>query len=286
MVDQPVARTPPLPAPLAAAVADLEQGFSGTVAVWVHELATGETYGLRAEETFPPASTIKLFILRELFRQVEMGTAGLAEELIMARGDIVPGSGVIKDLTPGLRLSLRDAATLMVTVSDNTATNLVIGRLGTRAINRATVEAGFTSTRLGGKLFKGRGLLSSTTARDLGTLMTAIARRRAVSRQASAAMLDILRREQYDTIVGRFLPQDQEALAEDRKTWKIASKSGSIKHHRHDVAFVEGQGLRYVVALMSRDCEDLSWGVENEATVCLARIARAVHDHVARSRPD
>ena len=278
--------TPPLPSPLAAAVQRLERGFSGTVGVWVHDLSARETYGLRAGETFPPASTIKLFILRELFRQVDTGAARLDEERIMTAGDIVPGSGVLKDLTPGLRLSLRDAATLMVTVSDNTATNLVIGRLGTRTINRATADAGFTGTRLGGKLFKGRGLRSSTTPRDLGTLMSEIARGRAVSRSASAAMLDILRREQYDTIVGRFLPQDQEELAQDRRTWKIASKSGSIKRHRHDVAFVEGQGLRYVVALMSRDCQDLSWGVENEATVCLARIARAVHDHVASRRRD
>jgi beta-lactamase class A len=274
---------PPLPATLADAVRHHEEHFSGTLALWVHDLRRRETYGLRAEESFKPASTIKLFILHELFRQAEAGQLRLDEEVVMEKRDIVPGSGVIKDLTPGLRLTLRDAATLMVTVSDNTATNLLIDRLGTRTINRFTQQAGFAGTRLGGKLFSGRGLRSATCARDLGVLMTWIARRQAVSRPASRAMLDILRREQYDTIVGRFLPGAEDDDSGRATTWRVASKSGSIRGHRHDVAHVEGPGVRYVVALMSRDCADLRFWVDNEAQLCLAHVARAVHDHVARS---
>ena len=274
--------TPPLPPALARAVARLERGFSGTIALWVHDLGRRETYGLRAAEPVKPASTIKLFVLRELLRRADAGELRLDEDVVMERRDVVPGSGVIRDLTPGLRLSLRDAATLMVTVSDNTATNLLIDRLGTRAINRETARAGFQGTHLGGKLFKGGGLRSRTTARDLGVLMARIARRRAVSRAASATMLDILRREQYDTIVGRFLPHDDQAPSGSRARWRIASKSGSIVGHRHDVAFVEGDGLRYVVALMSWDCADTRFWVDNEAQICLAHVARAVHDHIAR----
>ena len=170
----------------------------------------------------------------------------------------------------------------MITVSDNTATNLVIDRLGTRTINRFTQEGGFAGTRLGGKLFSGRGLRSATTPRDLGVLMAHIVRRQAVSRPASTAMLDILRREQYDTIVGRLLPCAEDDDTGRATAWKVASKSGSIRGHRHDVAHVEGRGIRYVVALMSRDCADLRFWVDNEAQLCLAQVARAVHDYVAR----
>ncbi len=128
--------TPPLPAPLAARVRHLQRGFSGTLGLWVRDLGRDECYGLNAERHFRPASTIKLFVLRELFRQVEIGRVRLAETVRLTARTKVPGSGVIKDLSPGLRLTLQDAATLMITVSDNTATNLLIGRLGTGAINR------------------------------------------------------------------------------------------------------------------------------------------------------
>ncbi|HEX4212951.1 MAG TPA: serine hydrolase [Candidatus Dormibacteraeota bacterium] len=275
--------TPPLPEPLAAEVHRLDDAFSGEIAVWAHDLRRGETYGFRAEESFYPASTIKLFILRELFRRVEEGTARLRDRVVMEKADIVAGSGVIRDLTPPLPLSLHDAATLMITVSDNTATNLLIGRLNTRTINSQTHQAGFGDTQLGGKLFKGRGLRSQTTPRDLGVLMTQIARGRAVSASASTQMLKILRREQYNTIVGRYLPTTDADDEKERDPWKVASKSGSINHLRHDVAFVEGQGLSYVVALLSRGGTDLSWTPDNEGHICLAHVARAVHDHVARA---
>jgi len=199
----------------------------------------------------------------------------------MGRYDVVPGSGVLKDLTPDrVSLTLHDLATLMITVSDNVATNLLIGRLGATAVNRGARAAGFEDTFLRGKLFKARTRLSHTTPRDLGTLMTQIARRRAVSREASNEMLDILRREQSDFIVGRYLPYTKEELEQERQPWKVASKSGSIKGHRHDVALVEGHGHRYVLALMSSGAEDLRFWPDNEGSLALARIALAVHQEV------
>jgi beta-lactamase class A len=240
----------------------------------VHDLRRRETYGLRAEEPFPPASTIKLFVLREFFRRVEAGDVHPDEEVVLRRRDVVPGSGVLRDLAPGLRLRLRDAATLMVTVSDNVATNLLIARLGTASINRSIRAAGFTDTRLAGKLYGVRDGRSVTTARDLGRLMLDVARRRAVSGAASAAMLAILRRSQVDGIVGRFLPSGERL--------SIASKTGTLRGVRHDVAYVEGPRARYVVVVLSRDCADHGFRVDNEAAVCLAHLARAVHDHAAR----
>ena len=85
-------------------------------------------------------------------------------------------------------------------------------------------------------------------------------------------------------VVGRLLPDDTFDRTARRTTWKVASKSGSIHGHRHDAALVEGQGLRYVVVLMSRDCQDARFNVDNEASVCLAQVARAVHDHIAGGR--
>jgi len=274
-------------------VGRLQRGFSGTLGLWVHDLGHDQCYGLNAERRFRPASTIKLFVLRELFRQVEAGRVRLADPVRLTARAKVPGSGVIKDLSPGLRLTLHDAATLMITVSDNTATNLVIGRLGTAAINRGLRPAGFRDTRLGGKLFSGGGLSSTSTPRDMGTLMAQIAEGTAVNGRASTQMRKILFREQYDTIVGRFLPYDSYASSRGESAWKIASKSGSLRGIRHDIAYVEGPRLRYVISLMSKGCRDRRFWVDNEATLCLAHVARAVHDYIqagasaeqARTRP-
>lgn len=273
-------RSDNLPEPLRRKVRSLLQGFSGVVGIWVHDLRHLETYGLRSDEPFPPASTIKLFVLRELFRRAEAAELSLDEEVVVTARHAVPGSGVLRDLAPGLRLRLEDAARLMVTASDNAAANLLIGRLGTAAINRWTRQAGYLDTHLSGKLFRSHGTESLTTPGDLGRLMLAIARRKEVSRAASARMLDILRRERSSEIVGRLLPDS--GPCRDGAGWKIASKSGSLPGVRNDVAYVEGAGARYVTALMSRGCADPMFSVDNEATVCLARIARIVHDHASR----
>jgi beta-lactamase class A len=276
--------TPPLPAPLAARLRPLERRFSGVLGLWVHDLEHDEIYGHQAERRFRPASTIKLFVLVELYRQQAARQVRMSDQVVVTARARVPGSGVIKDLSPGLRLTLKDAATLMITISDNTATNLLIDRLGLAAINRGIRAAGFRDTRLGGKLFRAGGLQrSASTPHDMGVLMSRIARGEALSRSASAGMRDILFREQSDTIVGRFLPYDPFATSQGRSPWRIASKSGSLRGVRHDVAYVVGPRLRYVVALMSKGCKDRRFWPDNEATLCLARAARVVHDHVARA---
>ena len=275
-------QVPPLPAALAGPVSELRDGFSGRLGVYVHDLARDETYGLDAELPGRAASTIKLFVLWELMRQAAEGMLSLDDQVEMTRSDRVKGSGVIADLTPGLLLSLRDAATLMITVSDNTATNLVIDRVGTRNVNRTAAAAGFAGTHLAGKLFKGRGLNSRTTPADLGRLMALVARGRAVGRQASHSMLGILKREQYSYIVGRLVPYDP--WAKGAAAWVLASKSGSLRGCRNDAAFVSSPDARYAIALMSDGCLDERPYVDNEALVCLARIAALVHQHCGRRR--
>ncbi|HSR26372.1 MAG TPA: serine hydrolase [Candidatus Eisenbacteria bacterium] len=274
-------RTPPLPPPLDRVVATHEQRLGRTLAVWVHDLRRRETFGLRAEEPFDPASTIALFVLLELFRQAETGVLALGEEVELRERDMVDGPGVLKDLTPGLRLSLRDTATLMITVSDGVAANLLIRRLGAGSINRGARAAGAVRTRLAGRMLGRRQGQSFSTVRDLGALLAMMARRTAVSPAASRAMLDILGRERRDGVVGRLLPDVDAAGRPLRRAWRVASMNGSIAGVRNCVALVRGSGLSYVVALMSRGPRDLPRSSDHEATLCLARVARAVHDHVA-----
>lgn len=273
-----------LPGALRRRVEPVRRRFSGHLGFWAHDLRTGEEVQLAARDRFPSASTIKLWVLRELFARAEAGELDLdRDDLSLGPRDRVIGSGVMKDLTPGLRMSLRDVATLMITVSDNTATNLLIAHLGTRAINAAARAAGYGDTHLHGLFFKGRGIRGSyTTPADSGRLMLGVATGREVSRAASGGMLDILRREQYANIVGRMIPFDPYASGAGR--WRLASKSGSIKGVRNDCAMVEGPGCRYVISLMSRDCADERFNVDNEANLALARIAAEIHDWFGRRR--
>lgn len=276
--------TDTLPAALRRRVAPLRERFSGAFGFWAFDLRTGEELSLGAAERFPSASTVKLWVLRELFERAEAGSLDLDTDVVeMRAGDRVIGSGVLKDLTPGFRVSLRDAAVLMVTVSDNTATNLLIARLGTRSINAAARRAGYAGTHLHGLFFKGHGIRGSfTTPLDAGRFFLGLAQGREVSRVASRGMLDILRREQFANIVGRMIPFDPYATGANR--WRLASKSGSIRGVRNDAALVEGPGCRYVISLMSRDCADERFNVDNETNLVLARVAGEVHRWFGRAR--
>ncbi len=115
----------------------IADGVDGVVGVTIQDLTTAERFALRGDTVFTQASAIKLPVLVELFRQVEQGRYGLDDLVTLEQDDIVPGSGVLQRLTPGsVRMTLRDVATLMVTLSDNTATNMIIDRVGMENVNQ------------------------------------------------------------------------------------------------------------------------------------------------------
>ena len=132
------------------AIAD---GVDGVVGVTIQDLTTTERFALRGDTVFTQASAIKLPVLVELFRQVEQGRHGLDDLITLEENDVVPGSGVLQRLTPGsVRMTLRDVATLMVTVSDNTATNMIIDRVGMENVNQTMVRHGLPQTKLQRKM--------------------------------------------------------------------------------------------------------------------------------------
>ena len=132
------------------AIAD---GVDGVVGVTIQDLTTTERFALRGDTVFTQASAIKLPVLVELFRQVEQGRHGLDDLITLEENDVVPGSGVLQRLTPGsVRMTLRDVATLMVTVSDNTATNMIIDRVGMENVNQTMVRLGLPQTKLQRKM--------------------------------------------------------------------------------------------------------------------------------------
>jgi beta-lactamase class A len=116
---------------LETAISDVDHNLDGVLAVAILDLSTGQKYLLHADEILPTASSIKIAILAELYRQAQQGKLKLTDMYTLQSGDIVGGSGIAGVLTAGAtRLTLRDVAALMISVSDNSATNVIIDRIG------------------------------------------------------------------------------------------------------------------------------------------------------------
>ncbi len=263
-------------------IARLAFGFSGVLGVWARSLDSGETIEWNATDTYPAASTIKLPILFEVFRQAAGGAFRLTDIRILRADDVVPGSGILKDLTPGIALTIRDLAMLMIVLSDNTATNMLIDLVGLDAVNASAVNLGLHGTRLAFKLFKapdGPPRNVSTPA-DLGRLMALIAERRVLTPATCDEMLGILGRQHFTDLTTRRIPEYDGFLEADKTpVVSVASKSGSIRGTRNDVAFVQAHGRRYVIAMMSKDCRDLRFYHDNEAAVLLPEVSAAIYRH-------
>ncbi len=252
--------------------------YHGTAGVVVMDPNTGETLAIRGDEPFPTASIIKVPILVELFHQVEYGKLHLDDPLTMLDVDRQPGSGVLQFMQAPFRLTVGDAAALMIAVSDNTATNLIIDELGIRNVNERMDSLGLPRTTLHSKTFlrstsiamdssKVYGL-GVTTPLEMAKLLAMIYRGEAVSPEASAKMLDLLRNQVYDLGLPRHLP--------DRVV--VAHKTGEIEHARHDCGVLLDPDRDLVVCVLTKDNEDTSWRADNAAYLLHADVAKLAWD--------
>src|SRR5439155_20878941 len=138
---------------LEAAIHDEDRNLDGVLGVAILDLSTGRTLFLNADEVLPTASSIKIAILAELYHQAQQGKLKLTDAYTLQSSDLVGGSGITGALTPGVtRLTLRDVAALMISVSDNSATNVIIDRIGMENINALLDSLGLAHTRLRRKM--------------------------------------------------------------------------------------------------------------------------------------
>lgn len=160
---------------------EIAEEVPGVMGVAVVDLSTGERFGVNDTLVFPQGSSIKIPILIELYRQVETGRLQLDERVPVRVADQVGGSGVLQRFGDGTSmLSLRDLAVLMIVLSDNTATNLLIDKVGMENVNRMLQELGLPNTKLQRKMIQpeesARGNENLSTPAEAAALMTRIAR--------------------------------------------------------------------------------------------------------------
>jgi beta-lactamase class A len=274
-------------------IAELAQGFSGKLGLAAQRLdadlqrpergrtsSVEEMIAFNVHEQFPTASCIKVPILVELFWRATSGELALDEEVVLRVGDQVPGTGILKDLRPGLRLTLEDLATLAVTVSDNTAANLLIERLGQSSINNRIAALGMKSTFLGTKFVFDAPERNVGTPADFCELLVQLADRTVLDRAACDRLLGIVERQQYVDYIPRYLPFN--SFAQEfglSQEIRIANKVGMLAGTTNDMAIVSLPGLRYVLVAFTKDCRDLRFGPDNEGALLLARVSKLIYDH-------
>jgi len=243
----------------------------------------GQRFGRDEDTPFPAASLIKLPLLVLALRSAERGELDLGERVPLAAEHRASGSGLLQDLDPGLSPSWRDLLTLMIVVSDNLATNLVLARLGLGAVNAALPDLGMPHTRLEGPLQvdaarrtprQRAGHVAATTAGDVLQLLLGLDDERLLGAEASAWARDRLRAQRYREAIPRLLSGEASVGA----GVMVGSKSGWLAHARHDAGVVwreDGSRLATLVVL-SADHPDARVRLDHPATLATARFARDV----------
>ena len=259
-------------------------GFPGTAGVCALNLGTGERIEVGADRETATASTIKVPILVELMRRVELGDVSLDTKVRVP--EPTPGSGVLRDLSRDVELSLWDYAVLMIAVSDNTATNVLIDLLGVDRINRTMADLGFPATRLLRRFdFPSVGAdarnLSRTTPRDLCGIMAALAEERILTPERCRQVLGMMSMQHYRDLVPRYLPFHPyaEELGQPDNGLRIANKTGGWHGMRADMALVEWPGTRYAIGIVSEGDTDTRFWSENQGDRMIGRVSRLVFDH-------
>lgn len=238
----------------------------------------------RPHEQFPAASTIKVYVLQALMERVAAGELDLASELPVHASDMVTGSGVLKALTPGRRYPLLDLATLMIVISDNTATNVLIDAVGVERVNASVLSHGWRATHLSGKLQMSaaeRGSRPSPSLTSPADLLDYFARLWAgelLPPKLTQTCQRIYRQQQFSEL-GRGLDHDPYSVEMGVAPWRIASKSGSLRGVRNDAGVFEtvGGGPELVMAVMTKGCPDARFHPENLGARVVGLAAAEVH---------
>ena len=256
--------------------------------LFARNLDTGESYGLNPDERVRTASTIKMAIMVEAFARVAEGKSKWTDELVLTDAKKQQGSGILMEFGEGLKITLRNAVTLMIVVSDNTATNLVLDVVTADAVNARMEALGFKQTRslrkIGGggesKAFSdplnkrangGTFGIGVTTAREMETLVEKLERGEIISPAASKEMIGILRRQQSREGIGRNI------LGVD-----LASKTGALDALRADVGILYSPRGRIAMAIYCDDMPDVAWTVDNPALLLISRLSEILVDALGR----
>lgn len=231
------------------AVEDILRPVGGNAGICAQNLVTGDYFGRDEDTAFIQASVIKVPILVELFRQAERGEVDLDERVVLAAGEIAGGSGILQWLTPGLNPTIRDLGILMMVLSDNIATNLLIDLLGTERVTNAMAGIGLSQTRLRRRMMdlaaRQEGRENVSTPREMARLFQMLHRHELVEEKSRAEMMRWMSLPKASRIAAGLPPDAQ-----------VVGKAGSIPGVVNEAAMVEWRGSAFILTVMFNQVTD------------------------------
>jgi beta-lactamase class A len=262
-------------AKLEQSILDIDRGLDGVMGVAIIDLTDGRNYLLHANDVFPQASSIKICVLAELYRQAQQGKLKLTDMYTVNAADLVQDSDIMGGLTPGVtRITLRDLATMMVAVSDNSATNVLIDRVGMDNVNAFLDSLALHDTRLRRKMMDikaaGEGRENISTPNEMSKLLQALYQGKILNKELTDDFFKVLATHK-DSWIPRYLPEDL----------KIADKPGALEGVRNDSGVIFVDKRPYVICIMTtylrreRDGEEAISNISLAAWRMFDRIARA-----------
>lgn len=255
-----------------------------TVSLYAKNLDTGATLGIREAEPVRTASTIKLGIMMAVFDAVARGQAKFEEPLTVTAREQVSGSGVLgTEFSPGVQLPIRDVMHLMIVLSDNTATNLILERFTADSVNAYLDRIGIKTTRSMRKIMgagPAQGLsaagklpenakygIGKSSPLDMVTMLERIERGEIVSAEASKEMIAVLKRNQDNTGITRRLGGVP-----------VAHKTGALEALRADVGIVYAKTGRVAMAIYVDGMAKPDWSPDNPGSLLIADVAQMLVD--------
>ena len=260
---------------LEKSILDIDRGLDGVMGVAIVDLTDGHKYLLHANDVYPQASSIKICVLAELYRQAQQGKLKLTDLYTVNAADLVQDSDIMGGLTPGItQITLRDLATMMVAVSDNSATNVLIDRVGLVNVNTFLSSQGLRDTRLRRKMMDlkaaGEGRENVSTPNEMAKLLQALYQGKILNKEMTDDFFKVLATHK-DSWIPRNLPDDL----------KIADKPGALEGVRNDSGVIFVDKRPYILCVMTtylrreRDGEEAISNISLAAWRMFDRMARA-----------
>jgi len=268
---------------LESTINEIDHNLDGVLGVAIEDLTTGQRFLLHGDSIFPQASSIKIAVLAELYRQAQLsaqgesGKAKLTDLYTVRSADLVQDSDIMGGLTPGVtQVTNRDLATMMVAVSDNSATNVLIDRLGMKNVNALLDSLALHNTKLSRKMMDvkaaAEGRENISTPQDMLTLLEKIHQGKVLNQEMTADFFKMLSTHK-DSFIPRDLPEGLQ----------IANKPGELEAVRADSGIVFLQNRPYIICVMTTYLLH-----EHDGEEAIGKISAAAYryfDRLARSSP-
>ncbi len=252
----------------------ISDAHHGVVGYAIVNLDTGERLSRRGDEPFPTASLIKVPIAVALMEQVKAGQLSLDDRVTVLRIEKVPGAGILQFMHDGAEITIHDAAWLMLTLSDNTATNLLLSRVEMRRVWDAMEKRGLPRTKVHSKVFLRLASvapdssvkygLGVTTPNEMARLFALLADGKAVSPAADSVVMDMLDHNDDGQLLQRYVDGI-----------RAPHKTGATDEVRTECAVFYLQS-RVVTCAFTRENADQRWVIDSEAQRTMAELGRAV----------